>query len=141
MGVLLYAILSGTVPFRAKTLPELHKLILRCKYDMPENISLNAQDLIRKMLNPIPHLRISLEDMKTHPWFSETVGQSFVEDSIAPRFLGGFYTSYRKPPEKDILNDMKKIGFPVDFVYQSLKFREINHATATFYLLEISNLY
>ena len=67
MGVLLYAILSGTVPFRAKTLPDLHKLILRCKYEMPENISDQAQDLIKRMLNPIPHMRISLDEMKNHP--------------------------------------------------------------------------
>ena len=144
MGVLLYAILSGTVPFRAKTLPELHKLILRCKYEMPGNISEAAQDLIRKMLSPIPHMRISLDDMKTHEWFDEPsaleVSGSFIEDSIAPRFLGGFCTTFRKPQEKEILSQMKQYGFPVDFVYQSLKFREINHVTATYYLLEISNL-
>lgn len=143
MGVLLYAILSGTVPFRAKTLPDLHKLILRCKYEMPDNISEPAKDLIKRMLSPIPHMRISLDDMKTHPWFEDPgkaeISESYIEDSIAPRFLGGFYTSYRKPQEKEILASMKQYGFPVDFVYQSLKLREINHVTATYYLLEISS--
>ena len=143
MGVLLFAILSGTVPFRAKTLPELHKLILRCRYEMPEHISEAARDLIRRMLSPIPHMRISLDDMKTHQWFDDSatleVSQSYIEDSIAPRFLGGFYSTFRKPQEKEILSLMKQYGFPVDFVYQSLKFREINHVTATYYLLEISN--
>ncbi|OMJ90967.1 hypothetical protein SteCoe_6533 [Stentor coeruleus] len=137
MGVLLYAILTGTVPFRAKTLPELHKLILRCKYDMPDCLSLKAQDLIRRMLNPIPHMRISLEEMKIHPWLNED-GEGFMEDSVIPRFVGGFMCSYRKATEKEILMKMKDMGFPCEFVYQSLKFREINHVTATYYLLEIS---
>jgi Protein kinase domain len=137
MGVLLYAILSGTVPFRAKTLPELHKLILRCKFDIPDHVSPAAQNLIRKMLNPIPHQRISLDDMKTHPWFGEIVSETYNEDSIAPKFLGGFLDLYKKGNEKEILNKMKTLGFPIDFVYQSLKLREINHATATYYLLEV----
>ncbi|OMJ84379.1 hypothetical protein SteCoe_14533 [Stentor coeruleus] len=139
MGVLLYAILTGTVPFRAKTLPELHKLILRCKYDMPDCLSLNAQDLIRRMLNPVPYMRISLEEMKIHPWFIDDEN-GFIEDSIIPRFAGGFMCSYRKTSEKEILMRMKGLGFPCEFVYQSLKFREINHVTATYYLLEISNM-
>jgi serine/threonine-protein kinase NIM1 len=138
MGVLLYAIVYGTVPFRAKTLPELHKLILRCKYEMPEGISLKAQDLIRRMLNPIPQMRISLEEMKLHPWFQDLGTDSIVEDSVMPRFLGGLLCSYRKATEKEILAKMKQLGLPVDYVYQSLKFREINHVTATYHLLEIS---
>lgn len=67
MGVLLYAMVCGTVPFKAKTLPDLHKLILRCKYHMPSNLSVEIQDLIRRMLNPIPHQRIPLAEIKMHP--------------------------------------------------------------------------
>lgn len=140
MGVLLYAILSGTVPFRAKTLQELHKLILRCKYQMPDNISDEAKDLIKRMLNPIPHLRITLDEIKQHPWFDNFLGDSAIEDSIAPRFLGNFWASVRKSSEKEILAAMSTMGFPSDFVHQSLKNRQINHATATYYLLEISNV-
>jgi serine/threonine protein kinase len=140
MGVLLYAILSGTVPFRAKSLQELHKLILRCKYQMPENVSENAQDLIRRMLNPIPHLRISLEEMKKHPWFEQFLGDSAVEDSIAPRFLGNFWASVRRCSEKEIIGRMSEMGFESEFVYASLRNKEINHVTATYYLMEIAGV-
>ena len=140
MGVLLYAILSGTVPFRAKTLQELHKLILRCKYQMPGNISEQAQDLIRRMLNPVPHLRISLDEMKQHPWFEHFLGESVVEDSIAPRFLGNFWASIRRNSEKEIIAKMNEMGFANDYVQAALRNKEINHVTATYYLLEISGV-
>ena len=104
---------------------------------MPDCLSLNAQDLIRRMLNPIPHMRISLDEMKEHPWFMDD-GEGIMEDSVIPRFVGGLMCSYRKASEKEILIKMKELGFPCEFVYQSLKFREINHVTATYYLLEIS---
>ena len=66
MGVLLYAMVSGTVPFKAKSLQDLHKLILRCKYKFPEELSPEIQDLISRMLNPIPYMRISLDEMLEH---------------------------------------------------------------------------
>ena len=66
MGILLYALVSATVPFRAKTVPELHKIILRGKYDFPQHFSEELKDLVKNMLNPIPHLRIKLNDLKNH---------------------------------------------------------------------------
>ena len=54
MGVLLYAMLCGTVPFKAPNLKELHKLILAGKFTYPCEISPEAKDLIEKMLKLIP---------------------------------------------------------------------------------------
>ena len=39
LGVMLYAMLAGTVPFKANSMPDLHKVILRGKYVMPEFFS------------------------------------------------------------------------------------------------------
>lgn len=50
LGVLLFAMLSGTVPFKAPNMSELHELILRGEFEFPVPISVSAQKLIRGML-------------------------------------------------------------------------------------------
>lgn len=50
MGILLYAMLTGTVPFKANSLPELQKVILKGTFHLPEHLSNEAQDLIVRML-------------------------------------------------------------------------------------------
>ena len=50
LGVLLFAMLCGTVPFKAPTLDELHKLILAGDFSIPENLSNEAKDLIKGMI-------------------------------------------------------------------------------------------
>lgn len=129
MGILLYALLSATVPFKAKTIPELHKIILRGKYIFPEYFSEGVKDFITEMLNPVPHLRIKLNDMKKHTWFSlDTLDSSFhsTKDSYTPN------------RHNNILNALREYGFPAEFVESSLKNRDINHATASYNLLDIN---
>ena len=50
LGVLLFAMLCGTVPLKAPTLEELHKLILAGEFSIPENLSNEAKDLIKGMI-------------------------------------------------------------------------------------------
>lgn len=40
---------TGTIPFKAKSIPELHKLIIESDYGFPDSIKLSAEfkDLIR----------------------------------------------------------------------------------------------
>ena len=69
LGVLLYAMLQGTVPFKANNIAELHKLILKGDFDFSyPSISEDAKDIIRKMLVLIPENRISIPEMLNHPW-------------------------------------------------------------------------
>ena len=46
LGVLLYAMLQGTVPFKAKSLEALLALIMKGKLDYPVSISESATSLI-----------------------------------------------------------------------------------------------
>lgn len=131
MGILLYALLSATVPFKAKTIPELHKIILRGKYEFPEYFTEYAKDFIAEMLNPVPHLRIKLGDMKKHVWFSvDTLDSSFhsTRDVANPN------------KHQNIVETLRVYGFPAEFVESSLKNRDINHATASYNLLDINML-
>lgn len=49
-GVVLYAMLYGTVPFKANNMSELQKMIVKGKYQLQEGISKEARDLIGRLL-------------------------------------------------------------------------------------------
>ncbi len=49
-GVILYAMLSASLPFDEESMPKLYKRIKRAKYSMPNYISDEAKDLITRLL-------------------------------------------------------------------------------------------
>lgn len=71
-GVVLYAMLYGTVPFKANNMQDLHKLILQAKYNLKEEISEPAKHLLRALLEPDPAKRFTIRQVLTHPWMLET---------------------------------------------------------------------
>jgi serine/threonine protein kinase len=54
LGVLLYSMLCGTVPFKAHNMIDLHKIIVNGAFKFPtsveDSLSPESKDLIRKML-------------------------------------------------------------------------------------------
>lgn len=67
MGVILYAMLSATLPFDD---PDLRVMMGKTKkgvYQMPKHVSPEAEDLIRRMLQVNPDRRINLQEIWNHP--------------------------------------------------------------------------
>ncbi|OMJ84994.1 hypothetical protein SteCoe_13765 [Stentor coeruleus] len=71
LGVLLFELLVGEAPFRSKNQSELFKKIKDCKIGFPKNFSLNAKDLVRKLLKTTAEERICVEEILEHPWMKE----------------------------------------------------------------------
>ena len=69
-GVVLYALLTGTVPFKANNMKDLHQQILNARYNMKEDISPDAQNLIRGLLNIDPKKRLSVNQVLQHKWMN-----------------------------------------------------------------------
>jgi serine/threonine protein kinase len=67
-GVVLYAMLSGTVPFKGNNLNELHDLIMKGKFNNINDISNDAKHLIKNLLEIEPKKRISIQNILNHPW-------------------------------------------------------------------------
>lgn len=59
-GVVLFAMLYGTVPFKANNMKDLHQQILQAKYNLKEDVSEEAKDLIKSLLNINPKERLSV---------------------------------------------------------------------------------
>ncbi|KAK8595922.1 hypothetical protein V6N13_000597 [Hibiscus sabdariffa] len=71
-GVILYILLCGVPPFWAETEQGVAQAIIRSVIDFKRDpwpkVSDNAKDLVRKMLNPDPKLRLTAQEVLEHPW-------------------------------------------------------------------------
>ena len=67
-GVVLYAMLSGTVPFRGNDVKEVHIAIIKGEYQELDDISIEAQSLLRELLEVDPTKRINTARALAHPW-------------------------------------------------------------------------
>lgn len=72
LGVLLYAMLCGTVPFKAQNLEDLHKLILKGDFTFPNELTKEAQALVRGMIKLEPKERLTIPQILSHTWLKET---------------------------------------------------------------------
>ncbi|KAH0944767.1 hypothetical protein HN011_009651 [Eciton burchellii] len=70
MGVLLYALLCGFLPFDDSNLENLYLKILNGKYEEPHWLSNNSKTLIRSMLQIDPAKRITIHELCHHPWIA-----------------------------------------------------------------------
>jgi serine/threonine protein kinase len=68
LGILMYEMLAGYSPFRARSGDELYAKILKNKLEFPKNFPLGAKDLVKMLLRSDPSERISIEGLLTHPW-------------------------------------------------------------------------
>ena len=67
-GVVLFAMLYGTVPFKGSSMDELHQLIISGRYTLKEDISKDAIDLLRGLLEINPQRRLTIKQIYEHPW-------------------------------------------------------------------------
>ena len=60
-GVVLFSMLYGTVPFKANDMNELHRMIIKGKYTLKDDISIEARNLLRGILEVNPAKRLTIE--------------------------------------------------------------------------------
>ncbi|OXB57208.1 hypothetical protein ASZ78_015947 [Callipepla squamata] len=74
-GVLMFEMLTGTLPFQGKDRNETMNMILKAKLGMPQFLSPEAQSLLRMLFKRNPSNRLGagsdgVEEIKRHPFFS-----------------------------------------------------------------------
>ena len=70
-GVVLYAMIYGTVPFKANNMAELHNLIMKGNYVLKPSASEDARDLLKKILEVDPKKRLTIPQILCHRWFAD----------------------------------------------------------------------
>ncbi|KAJ1575253.1 hypothetical protein NDA11_004681 [Ustilago hordei] len=76
LGVILYALLCGALPFDDDDESIMKDKILRGDFEIPDCLSEEAQSLIALILQHEPSKRPSIETILAHPWFTKTMAQS-----------------------------------------------------------------
>nr|AFN89137.1 sucrose non-fermenting 1 [Mesembryanthemum crystallinum] len=127
-GVILYALLCGTLPFDDENIPNLFKKIKGGIYTLPSHLSPGARDLIPRMLVVDPMKRITIPEIRQHPWFQAHL----------PRYLAvppPDTMQQAKKVDEDILQEVVRMGFDRNQLIESLRNRLQNEGTVAYYLL------
>nr|XP_057946001.1 MAP/microtubule affinity-regulating kinase 3a isoform X10 [Doryrhamphus excisus] len=126
LGVILYTLVSGSLPFDGQNLKELRERVLRGKYRIPFYMSTDCENLLKRFLVLNPAKRGTLEQIMKDRW----INAGFEEDELKP------YVE----PELDI-TDQKRIdvmvgmGYNLDEIQDSLAKMKYDEITATYLLL------
>lgn len=126
LGVLLYALLCGFLPFDCDNIESLYKKILSGKYTEPSWLSQGSRKIIRDMLQIDPKRRISIDELLKHEWVTMGCLDPVLHDSI------------NKDHDKnnDVLNALGEyymIG--TDEMWEKINKWEYGYDTATYLLL------
>ncbi|XP_049526412.1 MAP/microtubule affinity-regulating kinase 3 isoform X14 [Dermacentor silvarum] len=126
LGVILYTLVSGSLPFDGANLKELRERVLRGKYRIPFYMSTDCENLLKKFLVLNPAKRATLEVIMKDKWMN--IG--YEDDELKPYL----------EPETD-LGDSKRIeilmsmGYSRDEIEDSLRNRKYDDIMANYLLL------
>ncbi|KAG0185076.1 hypothetical protein DFQ28_009982 [Apophysomyces sp. BC1034] len=67
-GVILYAMLTGSLPFKGDNMAQLFRLISQARYVAPEGLSHQANDLIQQLLDKETNTRMTAQQCLDHSW-------------------------------------------------------------------------
>ncbi|KAK4709841.1 hypothetical protein R3W88_004354 [Solanum pinnatisectum] len=70
-GVILFVLMAGYLPFEESNLLALYKKIHKAEFTCPPWFSSNAKKLIKRILDPNPHTRITVTEVIENEWFKK----------------------------------------------------------------------
>ncbi|KAG8143698.1 putative Non-specific serine-threonine protein, partial [Naja naja] len=130
LGVILYTLVSGSLPFDGQNLKELRERVLRGKYRVPFYMSTDCENILRRFLVLNPAKRCTLEQIMKDKW----INIGYEGDELKP---------YREPEED--FADAKRIevmvgmGYTREEIKEALANQKYNEVTATYLLLGRKN--
>ncbi|KPP71195.1 serine/threonine-protein kinase MARK2-like [Scleropages formosus] len=143
LGVILYTLVSGSLPFDGQNLKELRERVLRGKYRIPFYMSTDCENLLKKFLILNPTKRGSLEQqiMKDR-WMN--VGHEDDElkpyQEPQPDYKDPRRTGQRPGTGGDWKRElMIQMGYSQDEIQDSLVNQKYNEVMATYLLLDYRN--
>jgi 5'-AMP-activated protein kinase catalytic alpha subunit len=127
-GVILYALLCGSLPFDDENIPNLFKKIKGGIYNLPSHLSPGARDLIPRMLLVDPLKRITIPEIRQHPWFTVHL----------PRYLAVMQAdtvASSSTIDDDTVVEVERLGFQRGALLDALRGRHQTKAAVAYYLL------
>ncbi|KAJ3021610.1 MAP microtubule affinity-regulating kinase 1 [Thoreauomyces humboldtii] len=144
LGVNLYAMVVGDLPFVEKDLKKLYEKILSGRYYVPNYVSGECRDLISKLLVLNPAKRYTAAQVLEHGWMKELIStRSFAwehahEQSSANKSAHGYMRPQNIPElDTEILQQMTTYNYESNAARQDILGGKFNQAAGTYYLLAL----
>ncbi len=140
LGVLLFCILTGSMPFKGSSLESLKKAIVKGEFEFPDNprLSKEAKDLINNMLVLNSEKRFNIEKVLCHRWLAEMSLDKSTMKNIQnfEKRQFSYLDDYEYKINDFALDYVKELGFNRDMLEQSIMGNMLNHGTACYFLIE-----
>ncbi|OQS05707.1 5'-AMP-activated protein kinase catalytic subunit [Thraustotheca clavata] len=127
LGVILFAMVCGFLPFEDNNTSILYKKILSGQYKAPNYISTVVQDLIRKILETDPVKRFTLDEIREHAWCKSVDVQ--LPKALVPITMSNI--------NKMALIKLGELGLDSDTIVQSVVLQSYNKFSASFFLINL----
>uniref|UniRef100_A0A667GYS1 non-specific serine/threonine protein kinase n=1 Tax=Lynx canadensis TaxID=61383 RepID=A0A667GYS1_LYNCA len=131
MGVVLYVLVCGALPFDGPTLPILRQRVLEGRFRIPYFMSEDCEHLIRRMLVLDPSKRLTIAQIKEHKWMLVEVPVQrpvlYPQGQENEPSIGEF--------NEQVLRLMHSLGIDQQKTIESLQNKSYNHFAAIYYLL------
>ncbi|EPB82510.1 CAMK/CAMKL protein kinase [Mucor circinelloides 1006PhL] len=118
LGVILYTLLAGELPFDDDSESELQRKVVMMDYFMPSYFSADAADLIQKILKLDPYERYTIAKIRLHPWLHDSAA---VNSDTLP--LSTFSSQQQKLHGQHTADSLLNAGFDISVV----KEMRLNH--------------
>uniref|UniRef100_A0A673XY22 non-specific serine/threonine protein kinase n=1 Tax=Salmo trutta TaxID=8032 RepID=A0A673XY22_SALTR len=130
LGVILYTLVSGSLPFDGQNLKELRERVLRGKYRVPFYMSTDCEGILRRFLVLNPTKRCTLNQVMKDKW----INAGYDEDSLKPHIEP--VEDYSDTSRIEVMVGM---GFTPEEIKDALLNQKYNEVTATYLLLGLKN--
>ncbi|XP_005299803.3 serine/threonine-protein kinase SIK3 isoform X10 [Chrysemys picta bellii] len=134
LGVVLYVLVCGALPFDGSTLQNLRARVLSGKFRIPFFMTTECEHLIRHMLVLDPSKRLSMEQICKHKWMK--LGEADAEfDRLIAECQHLKIERQMEPLNEDVLLAMVEMGLDKERTLQSLRTDAYDHYSAIYSLL------
>ena len=128
-GIVLYAMLCGYLPFEEVDNEKLYKKITEGKFKTPNFLSDSAKDFLHRILNVDPRSRITIPQMKKHPWFNLINPKINMSEGL-------LLNKVIVPIDENIVYKMvNEYKFNGEEIRTNLLLNNHNHITTTYFLI------
>uniref|UniRef100_A0A8D0HRY3 non-specific serine/threonine protein kinase n=1 Tax=Sphenodon punctatus TaxID=8508 RepID=A0A8D0HRY3_SPHPU len=132
LGVVLYVLVCGSLPFDGPNLPTLRQRVLEGRFRIPYFMSQDCETLIRRMLVVDSTKRITIAQIKQHKWMQ---ADPSLQQQQSLSFCMQNYNSNLGDYNEQVLGIMQTLGIDRQRTVESLQNSSYNHFAAIYYLL------